>query len=128
MKYIKKETNEIIWMHKIRLENPNISIPDNADLDDLGYIKIIETPIPEKTGFYAVEVDPINYTQTWELREIIITDEEKVLIANEYLKETDWIEIYKLRHDIGLEIIPEESNKWNIINKREEYKLFLKNK
>lgn len=50
----------------------------------------------------------------------------KINTANQYLKETDWIETYRLRHDLGLELIPEESSKWEILNKREEYKLFLK--
>lgn len=39
---------------------------------------------------------------------------------------TDWVESYKIRHDLGLELIPEDSSKWEILNKREEYKLFLK--
>ena len=30
--------------------------------------------------------------------------------ANSYLKETDWIESYKIRHDLGLELIPEDSS------------------
>lgn len=47
--------------------------------------------------------------------------------AKSYLSNTDWVETYKLSHDLGLELIPEESSKWVIINKREEYKLFLKN-
>lgn len=47
--------------------------------------------------------------------------------ASAYLKETDWVETYKLRHDLGLELILEESSKLAIINKREEYKVFLKN-
>jgi hypothetical protein len=46
--------------------------------------------------------------------------------ANSYLKETDWVETYKLRHDLGLELIPEDSSKWEVINKREEYIEFLK--
>ena len=53
--------------------------------------------------------------------------QDKIAEANSYLKETDWVETYKLRHDFGLELIPEESSKWAVINKREEYKLFLKN-
>lgn len=52
--------------------------------------------------------------------------EQKIMIANAYLKETDWVENYKTRHDLGLETIPEDSSKWLVINKREEYKLFLK--
>ena len=45
--------------------------------------------------------------------------------ANAYLKETDWVESYKIRHDLGLELIPEDSSKCEVLNKREEYKLFL---
>jgi phage-related protein len=51
---------------------------------------------------------------------------EKNQEANSYLTQTDWVETYKLRHDLGLELIPEDSSKWEVINKREEYKTFLK--
>ena len=71
MRYINKKTNEVVWLHKIRLANPNISIPDNADLTELGYIKIEETEMPIQEGFYAVEVEPVNYKQTWELVPIV---------------------------------------------------------
>ena len=50
----------------------------------------------------------------------------KIQEANQYLKDTDWVNAYKIRHDLGLELIPEESSKWEVINKREEYILFLK--
>ena len=46
--------------------------------------------------------------------------------ANQYLKDTDWVNTYKIRHDLGLELIHEESSKWEVINQREEYILFLK--
>lgn len=46
--------------------------------------------------------------------------------ANQYLKDTDWVNTYKIRHDVGLELIPEESSKWEVINKREIYISFLK--
>lgn len=52
--------------------------------------------------------------------------EYKINEANQYLKDTDWVSDYKTRHDLGLELIPESSSKWIIINKREEYILFLK--
>ena len=52
--------------------------------------------------------------------------QDKIAEANSYLKETDWVETYKLRHDLGLELIPEESSKWVIINKRAEYIEYLK--
>lgn len=52
--------------------------------------------------------------------------EQKIAEANWYLVQTDWINDYKLRHDLGLDIIPESSSKWEVINKREEYITFLK--
>ena len=50
----------------------------------------------------------------------------KIQEANQYLKDTDWVNSYKIRHDLGLELIPKESSKWLIINQREEYIVFLK--
>ena len=50
----------------------------------------------------------------------------KIQEANQYLKDTDWVNSYKIRHDLGLELIPEDSSKWEVINKREEYIVFLK--
>ena len=50
----------------------------------------------------------------------------KIQEANGYLAQTDWVNTYKIRHDLGLEIIPEDSSKWLVIAKREEYKVFLK--
>lgn len=54
------------------------------------------------------------------------TLQSKIQEANTYLSQTDWVETYKLRHDLGLELIPEDSSKLEVIAKREEYKLFLK--
>lgn len=51
---------------------------------------------------------------------------QKIQEANQYLKDTDWVNTYKIRHDLGLELIPEESSKWEVINQREEYIVFLK--
>ena len=52
--------------------------------------------------------------------------DQKIQEANGYLIQTDWVNTYKIRHDLGLELIPEESSKWEVINKREEYITFLK--
>jgi len=46
--------------------------------------------------------------------------------ANSYLAQTDWVKDYKTRHDLGLELIPEDSSKWEVIAKREECITFLK--
>lgn len=50
----------------------------------------------------------------------------KIQEANQYLKDTDWVNSYKIRHDLGLELIPEESSKLEVINQREIYISFLK--
>ena len=82
-----------------------------------------------------IEVDiEGNITEHEDAPVIEITKEEieaeilslKIQEANQYLKDTDWVNSYKIRHDLGLELILEDSSKWEVINKREEYKLFLK--
>lgn len=50
----------------------------------------------------------------------------KIQEANQYLAQTDWVNTYKIRHDLGLELIPKESSKWLIINQREIYISFVK--
>ena len=52
--------------------------------------------------------------------------QNKIQEANGYLAQTDWVNTYKIRHDLGLELIPENSSKWEVINQREEYIVFLK--
>ena len=52
--------------------------------------------------------------------------DQKIQEANGYLAQTDWVNSYKIRHDLGLELIPEDSSKWEVINKREEYITFLR--
>ncbi len=52
--------------------------------------------------------------------------EQKIQEANQYLAQTDWVNAYKIRHDLGLDLIPESSSKWEVVNKREEYIEFLK--
>ena len=52
--------------------------------------------------------------------------DQKLQEATSYLAQTDWVNAYKLRHDLGLDLIPESSSKWEVVNKREEYITFLK--
>lgn len=69
------------------------------------------------------EIEAINKAKEDEFKNSI---EFKLLEASQYLKDTDWVDSYKIRHDLGLEIIPEDSSKWVVINKRDEYIAFLK--
>lgn len=52
--------------------------------------------------------------------------QQKINEANSYLASTEWVENYKLKHDLKLDLIPKDSAKWEKINKREEYKTFLR--
>ena len=45
---------------------------------------------------------------------------QKAQEASSYLVQTDWVNTYKIRHDLGLEVIPEDSLKWELIAKRAE--------
>lgn len=69
------------------------------------------------------EIKAINQAKEDEFKQSL---EYKINEANQYLKDTDWVNAYKLRHDLGLDLISEDSSKWLIINKREEYIAFLK--
>ena len=52
--------------------------------------------------------------------------DQKLQEATSYLAQTDWVKDYKLRHDLGIELIPEGSSKWEVINKRAEYISYLR--
>lgn len=69
------------------------------------------------------EIEAIDKAKKQEYKNSI---EFKINEANQYLKDTDWVKDYKTRHDLGLEIISEDSSKWLVISKRAEYIEFLK--
>lgn len=69
------------------------------------------------------EIEAINQAKEAEYKS---SPEYKIQEANQYLVQTDWVNSYKIRHDLGLEIIHEESSKWEVINQREIYISFLK--
>ena len=69
------------------------------------------------------EIQAINQAKEYEVKQSL---EYKINEANQYLSNTDWVNDYKLRHDLGLDIIPEDSSKWLVISKRAEYIEFLK--
>lgn len=69
------------------------------------------------------EIEAINKVKEEDYKNSV---EFKVTEAGQYLKDTDWVNSYKIRHDLGLELIPEDSSKWVVINKRVEYIAFLK--
>lgn len=67
MRYVNQTTNTIHYIADIRRENPNVSIPDDADCTDFGYEFLIESPAPQQDGFQARELPPVNNVQQWEL-------------------------------------------------------------
>lgn len=46
--------------------------------------------------------------------------------CNDYLKTTDWVESYYIKHLAGIELLSEDSSKWEIINKRVEAREFIR--
>lgn len=79
----------------------------------------------ETSDITELEDAPAIKRTNGEIEAVIL--QNKIQEANSYLKETDWVETYKIKHELGLNILPLESSKWLVINKRESYKLFLKN-
>lgn len=77
----------------------------------------------DMTPITLAEIQALNLAKEEEYRQ---TTEYRINEATAYLKDTDWVNDYKTRHDLGLEIIPEDSTKWLVIEKREEHKAFLK--
>lgn len=49
-----------------------------------------------------------------------VLKEERKEIANKYLASTDWVEPYLIKHYMGIELLPPESNKFIIEQKRKE--------
>lgn len=71
-RYVKQETNTVHYIADVQRENPHVSIPDDADCSSFGYEFLIETVAPVQVGFDAVEIAPVNNTQTWELRAKVV--------------------------------------------------------
>ena len=89
------------------------------ELDGSQYFLITEDMKP----ISLEEIQAINQAKEDEVKQSL---EYKINEASQYLKDTDWVNTYKIRHDLGLELIHEESSKWEVINQREIYILFLK--
>lgn len=80
------------------------------------------------SGFieYKVGNEPIELLEALEIETLEGKLRFKINEAAKYLKDTDWVKDYKTRHDLGLELIPADSSKWLVLNKRAEYIEFLK--
>jgi hypothetical protein len=63
MKYINIKTNLVVSIEDIRILNPRVSIPEGADLSDIGYLTVEKTvpPIIEQDKI-AKESFPQEYT------------------------------------------------------------------
>lgn len=113
--YIEDNRNTVVYNKETKQE---------SRIDYLGKIK------EDVTTLKPEQFDKWDYVQNKWIEDLEEKEkfqkQSKIQEANSYLKETDWVEAYKLRHDLDLEAIPEDSNKWEVISKREEYKQFLK--
>ena len=121
MKYahLEKDTNKLLGWYddSIRsvIPTPNIKVEDDVWQEAIN----INANCYEKGKFIVKDFRTDEEIAQQELR-------SKINEANSYLKDTDWVNNYKLRNDLGLEVIPDGSFKWEIISKRTKYIEFLK--
>lgn len=88
----------------------------------------VGTKIPSGFIEYSKGEEPEELLESLKTQKQRVELQSKINEANQYLRDTDWVKDYKTRHDLGLEIIPEDSSKWLVINKRAECIAFLKSK
>lgn len=92
MRYVNKTTNTVHYIVDIRRENPNVSIPDDADCSAFGYEFLIESTAPQKYGFQARELPPIDNVQQWGLVAIPLPDlkaEKKAEVKQAFTAEAE---------------------------------------
>lgn len=121
MKYahLEKDTNKLLGWYD---DNIHSEIPDTN-------IEVSENVWQEAININAnCYIDGKFIVKDFRTNKEVAEQELQVKInkANQYLKTTDWVNTYKIRHDLGFEIIPEDSSKWEVINQREIYISFLK--
>lgn len=127
MKYLQfNEEGVLVLVSKTKVSEDDLEVEDSYNFQK-------EIEVDFKGESIKVSIDK---TKDEVLEELFpkLSEEElakyklqnKIQEAKSYLNLTDWVKDYKLRHDLGLELIPETSSKWVVITKREEYLLFLK--
>lgn len=141
--WVEPKYEEKVISKKTKDDNGNITKEKITEksLVKNGFYDISNIPNPsievnEKVWQEAIKINANYYnskTKEFEVKDFRTEnqiEEENLRIkrdkANRYLKDTDWVKDYKLRHDLGLEVIPSDSNKWEIIKQREIYLEFLK--
>ena len=121
MKYapLEEYTNKILGWYSDEIHSeiptPNIEVTDEVWQEAIN----INANCYENGEFIVKDFRTVEEIENQQLQ-------SKKSEASQYLKDTDWVNSYKSRHDLGLEIIPENSSKWLIINQREIYISFLK--
>ena len=106
-----------------------------SDLEKYGFSEVWEIPkVSDDVWQEALNISANCYEDGKFIVKDFRTNEELLAYeldqrkqeATSYLAQTDWVNTYKLKHDLGLELIPEDSSKWIVISKREEYLTYLK--
>lgn len=83
MRFINLKTKKYpLTLQDIRLENPQVSFPDNMTLPPDGYAEVldVETPVIDKLNFTLVEGPPVEKNNVWHrVWEIVEHDENTKL-------------------------------------------------
>ena len=84
MVYVKD--NKIFYINEVRKLFPNTSIPDDANLDEFGFTKLIYTTPPSVLPWHRIDQgDPVDNTQTW--IQVPLTETEIIDQCNALLNE-----------------------------------------
>jgi len=115
------ENNKILgWYSKDihdKIPTPNVEVED----------EVWQEAININANYYNAETKSFEYKDFRTKDEIAEQEKQaKRIEANTYLSQTDWVETYYIKHLLKIETIENNSSKWDIINKREEYKALLK--
>lgn len=89
--------------------------------------EIWQNALDNNYNYYNTKTKKFEYKDFRTVDEIREADMELNKRKHEtYLKDTEWVESYYIKHLLGVELIPEDSNKWNVINEREISKKYLR--
>lgn len=79
MYYVNTTTLAVVSLAVVRAAHPQVSIPDGADLLDIGYARLVETPAPiAAVGFKVIPSEPVQHGGVWRTSwiEVALTAED----------------------------------------------------
>lgn len=118
------QSHEEMLLDEVKNDKRYVRVFLGTEVANTGSIDSLEEQVTYKYDEYTFsEFDSSEYVDG---RMTKVIKASKINEADKYLFDTDWVESYLTNHISEIVLIPLDSNKWVIINKREEYKTFLR--